>query len=90
MSGILGTNSDRESGLLTAPAAAGGGFDSIQVFTSSGTWNRPSGITKVLVEIKGAGGGGGGGHTDAGQGGGGGEGGIAIELIDVSGTASAL
>ena len=24
MSGILGTNSDRESGLLTAPAAAGG------------------------------------------------------------------
>ena len=69
MSGILGTNSDRESGLLTAPAAAGGGFDSIQVFTSSGTWTKPSGITRVFVELA-AGGGGGANHTEGGGGGG--------------------
>ena len=26
-------------------AAAGGGYDSMQVFTSTGTWSRPSGVT---------------------------------------------
>ena len=39
-------------------AAAGGGFNSVQVFTSSGTWTRPSGVTKVIMEVQGAGGGG--------------------------------
>ncbi len=36
-----------------------GGLDSVQTFTSSGTWTRPSGITKVIIEVQGAGGGGG-------------------------------
>ena len=32
------------------------GLSSMQVFTSSGTWTKPSGITKVMVEVQGAGG----------------------------------
>jgi hypothetical protein len=31
------------------------GLTSVQTFTSSGTWTRPSGITKVIVEVQGAG-----------------------------------
>ena len=27
------------------------GFDSTQIFTSSGTWTKPSGITKVKVTV---------------------------------------
>ena len=63
--------------------SAGGGPKSIQVFTSSGTWTRPSGVTKIMVEVIG-GGGGGGAHA----GGGGGAGGYSRELIDVSALAS--
>jgi len=39
-------------------ATAGGGLNSVQTFTSSGTWTRPSGVTKVIIEVQGAGGGG--------------------------------
>ena len=72
-------------------AAAGGGLQSIQVFTSSGTWTKPSGISKVLVYVIGGGGGGGGSSgssnvNEAGAGGGGG--GCAVELIDVSSISS--
>lgn len=66
-------------------AAAGGGFNSVQVFTSSGTWTKPSGITKVVMHVIGAGGAGGGGRSSynyAGSGGGGG--GTAIKFLDVS------
>ena len=35
------------------------GLTSVQTFTSSGTWTRPTGITKVIVEVQGAGGSGG-------------------------------
>jgi hypothetical protein len=31
------------------------GLSSIQTFTSSGTWTKPSGVTKVMVEVQGAG-----------------------------------
>ena len=31
------------------------GLASVQIFTSSGTWTKPSGVTKVMVEIQGAG-----------------------------------
>lgn len=85
---VLTTNG---SGVLSFADAGGGGMQSVQVFTSSGTWSRPSGITKILVEIKGGGGGGGGGYTDAtnNSGKGGAEGGTAIEFLDVSSTSSA-
>tara|TARA_Y100001963_G_scaffold133940_1_gene194049 strand:+ start:264 stop:962 length:699 start_codon:yes stop_codon:yes gene_type:complete len=52
------------SGTTVKPHASAtvSGFDSglasVQTFTSSGTWTRPSGITKVVVEVQGAGGGG--------------------------------
>ena len=74
----------------TLPAISGAnltgvdsGFDSTQIFTSSGTWTKPSGITKVKVTVTG-GGGGGGGHNSDDAHGGGGAGGTAIETIDVS------
>jgi hypothetical protein len=66
---------------------------SVQDFTSSGTWSRPSGCTKVHVHI--TAGGGGARHGDAGGAkesddvyGSGGDGGSAEEVIDVSSTAS--
>lgn len=59
-----------------------------EVFTSNGTWTRPSGVTSVIVECIGAGGGGG--ESDAGAGadqagGGGGGGGYAMAEVAVSG-----
>tara|TARA_R110002051_G_scaffold194581_2_gene262829 strand:- start:179 stop:1303 length:1125 start_codon:yes stop_codon:yes gene_type:complete len=39
-------------------AAPSSGLNSVQTFTSSGTWTRPSGITKVIMEVQGAGAGG--------------------------------
>lgn len=63
------------------------GLRSVQVFTADDTWTKPAGITSVRVEV--VGGGGGGGDVGGGAGGGGGGGGgCAIELIDVTGTAS--
>ena len=46
-------------------AAGASGFSSMQVFTSSGTFTVPAGITKVKVTVYGAGGGGGGGDSSA-------------------------
>ena len=60
------------------------GLQSQQVFTSSGTWTKPSGINLVKVYVTGGGGGGAGGNGNTNTGGGGGAGGTAIELIDVS------
>ena len=67
-------------------AAAGGGLQSIQVFTSSGTYTKPSGINTIKVICTG-GGGGGGNCPNAKinqQGSGGGGGGTAIEILDAS------
>ena len=85
------------SGIITATSFSGSGanltgvdsgLSSVQVFTSSGTWNRPSGITKVKVTVTGGGGGGGGGGPNWNHGACGDAGGTAIEFIDVSSTAS--
>jgi hypothetical protein len=59
------------------------GLQSMQTFTSSGTWTKPTGIKRALV-ISTGGGGGGGGAADSGSSGGGGAGGTCIEIIDVS------
>lgn len=68
---------------------ASGGFNSVQVFTSSGTWTRPTGITKVIVYVTGGGGNGG---TSTGNnyyaGSGAGAGGTAIKFLDVSSISS--
>ena len=77
------------SGVLSF-AAAGGGLQSIQVFTSSGTYNKPSGINTIKVICTG-GGGGGGNCPNAKinqQGSGGGGGGTAIEILDASSISS--
>jgi hypothetical protein len=57
------------------------GLFSVQVFTSSGTWTKPSGIFKARVQLVG---GGGGGSSANYVGGGGAAGGYSEEIIDVS------
>jgi len=70
-------------------SAAGGGFNSIQVFTASGTWTKPAGITKVMVHVVAGGAGGGGGRAAYNySGGGGGAAGNALKFLDVSSIAS--
>ena len=67
------------------------GVKSVQVFTGSGTWTRPSGIARVLIESVGAGGGGGGADTagaNLSAAGGGGGGGTAKKLLDVTSIAT--
>jgi hypothetical protein len=65
-----------------------GGLVSIQTFTASGTWTRPTGVDRIEVIVTGAGGGGGSHNSDDAQGGGG-AGGTAIEVMDVSSITSA-
>lgn len=56
-------------------SATTSGFDSglasVQTFTSSGTWTKPSGITKITITIIGGGAGGGGASNNYGAGSGG-------------------
>jgi len=60
-----------------------GSLVSVQTFTSSGTWTKTSGVTKIMVEVQGGGGGGKRSNSSAGYSTGGG-GGYARKLIDVS------
>jgi len=74
------------SGTLSFADAGGGGYESVQVFTTSGTYTKPAGIKKIRVIVTGGGGGGGpcpsGYVNGAGQGGG--AGGTAIKTIDAT------
>lgn len=66
-----------------------GGLKSTQVFTGSGTWNRPSGIRRVEIEVVGGGGGGGGVSQGVNRAAGGGSaGGYSRKLINVAAIAS--
>jgi len=67
----------------------GGAIASVQTFTSSGTWTKPSGITKVMVEVQGGGGSGNKSDNTAKQYATGGAGGYAKKLIDVSSISTA-
>jgi len=67
--------------------SAAAGLNSVQTFTSGGTWTKPSGVTKVIVEVQG--GGGGGGNCDNYPGQGGGSGGYVKKFIDVSSISTA-
>jgi hypothetical protein len=96
---------DKESGSTLTLGGAGttvavhasattSGFDSglasVQTFTSSGTWTKPSGITKVIIEVLGAGGSGSYAVSPNTAGfNGGGAGGYAKKLLDVSSVSSA-
>ena len=69
--------------------AGGGGFASVQYFTSSGTWTKPSGIKIIRVTVLGAGGGGGKSNDYYAYGGnGGGGGGLSQKTIDVTSISS--
>ena len=69
------------NGTTWASTAVVSGFSNMTVFTSSGTWTVPTGITKAKVTVIGGGGGGG---SDIGNGGGGGGGGGAsIKVLTV-------
>ena len=103
---LTGTVADARISALTAskltgalPAISGAsltgipvtGLTSQQVFTSSGTWTKPTGITKIKVYICGGGGGGGSGNSNSWTqwtAGGGGGGGTAVKIIDVTSISS--
>ncbi len=61
-----------------------GGLKSRQIFTSSGVWTKPSGITTIKVQVQGSGGGGGKWQTS------GGAGGYGEKLIDVTSISSEI
>ena len=67
----------------------GGGLASVQTFTSSGTWTKPSGVRLVMVEVQGGGGGGSRDNSSVNKCAGGGSGAYARKLIDVSSISSA-
>ena len=72
-----------EASNIAAGAVASSGFNSVQVFTASGSWTRPAGITKVIVEVLG-GGSSGAASADLDDASGGGGGGYARKFVDVS------
>ena len=84
MSGIIGVSPSMKSGVIGKVF----GFQSMQVFTASGTWTKPTGITTIRVIVTGSGGGGGAGAADDNMGASGGAGGTAISVIDVTSNAS--
>ena len=67
-----------------ATASDVSGLASVQTFTSSGTWTRPTGITKVIMEVQGAGGGGSRNASDNNRCISGAAGGYAKKFLDVS------
>ena len=70
------------SSLQWSSVSATGGFRSMQVWTSNGTWSKPSGVGSIKVWVVGAGGGGSG-YTESG-----GAAGTAQKVIDVTNTSS--
>jgi hypothetical protein len=74
---VLRTNSSN-NGLEYAQA----GYSGMQVFTGSGTWNRPAGVRYIRIKCQGAGGGGSG-HGESGA-----AGGYSERILDVSGIGS--
>lgn len=70
------------SGFEWAEVSAASGIRSMQVWTSNGTWTKPTGVTSVIVTVVGAGGGGSGFCESAGAGG------TSERVIDVTNVSS--
>ena len=66
------------SGMQWAEISSGSGIRSMQVWTSNGTWSRPTGVKSIIVTVVGAGGGGSG-FCESG-----GAGGMAERVVDVT------
>jgi hypothetical protein len=80
MVAAAGGSYDDGAGTIDIPGG-GAASETITVFTSSGTWTKPSGLLWVEVIATAGGGGGGGGSTDNGGSSGGGAGGTSIKKI---------
>lgn len=80
----------RGDGSWQTPAGAPNPLHSKQIFTSSGTFTAPTGVTAILVSVIGAGGNGGNGTESYYNGGGGGAGGYIVDYLTITpgGTAS--
>ena len=91
-SATTGATSESIKAYVDTSISSGAGYQSVQVFTSNGTWTKPSGITRVMIEVVGGGGGSGGTATTNSSTysitGGGGGGGYAQLTLDVSAIAS--
>ena len=74
--------SNNGSALTWGSISVASGVRSMQVWTSNGTWNKPSGVGTIMVTVTGAGGGGSG-YSE-----GGGSGGTAQRQIDVTNVSS--
>jgi len=91
---VLATDGSGQSAWVDQSGDGGsGGLQSIQIFTSSGTWTKPAGINSINVVVVGGGGAGGssGAVTTSNaitSSGGGGGGGYSFETIDVGAVAS--
>jgi hypothetical protein len=72
-----------EASNIATGAVPSTGFTSVQIFTAASTWTKPTDITKVVVEVQGAGGAGAR-HTTAGNCGGGTAGGYVMAVLDVT------
>ena len=86
---LAGTDTSRA---VTAAGLAAAAVRSVQSFTTSGTWTRPTGCKYIKVTCIGGGGAGGGSAATSSNvscGGSGGGGGASIEYIDVTSLASA-
>ena len=63
---------------------ASSGFNSLQLFVATGTWTKPTDITKIIVEVQGSGGGSGSLDAPGYVGGAGGGGAYALKVLDVT------
>jgi len=96
VAGDISTSADCELVYKTSPSThleltnpqVSGGPPTVQIFTSNGTYNKPAGLKKAIVEVIGAGGAGGGASTtgvgEASSGSGGGGGGYSREMLSAS------